>query len=408
MVLVLVLVLGYVVLVIDLEEKEMGVGAVYRLKAYLFFAYSTMTVVISYIPVYFKAEGLTAGEVGILMAVGPLATILAQPLWGFLSDKYKTIKRMLILALIGLLVTGAVFLFISSFIGYLIMMFVLFIFMSPITALGDSLSQKTAHQHRISFGHIRMWGSLGFAFTSLVTGYILTAIGVQYILLPMMFMAIIALWVAFGLQDAGVTTKPVTIVSAAKIGLHPRLFFFLVCTVFISVTHRANDSFLGIYLAELGGPEAFIGWAWFIGVTAEAVVFATSRYWFQRFSALTFVFISACFYGIRWILMSLVSVPWLLLPLQLFHGVTFGIFYIAAFSYVSRLIPDHLQATGHVLFITTFFGLSGIIGSLFGGWMVDTFSISSLYTVLGIFAFLGGIGVLFYHLIFGKSILSFS
>ncbi len=365
--------------------------------AYLFFAYSTMTIVMSYIPLYFQSEGLSGNQVGLLMAIGPFATIIAQPFWGFMSDKYKTIKRMINLSAIGVVIATVGFILMGNFYGYLIMMFVLFLFLSPLTALGDSLSQKTATLKGVSFGRIRMWGSLGFAVTSLVTGYVLTIIGVQYVMFPMVVMALLALSMSFLISDVPGTNKPVTIISALKIGLDKKLVLFLVCVVFISVTHRANDSYLGLYIVNLGGVEALIGWAWFIGVSAEAIVLATSPLWFRKWKPLTFVIIAAFIYGARWFVMGLLTEPWMVLPLQLTHGITFGLFYIAAFQYVNKLIPEHLQATGHVLFITTVFGFSGIIGSLFGGWMIDGYGLTSLYFVLSGSAFVGALGLILFY-----------
>ncbi|MDV2885115.1 MULTISPECIES: MFS transporter [Alkalihalophilus] len=371
--------------------------SVYRLMAYLFFAYSTMTIVMSYIPLYFQADGLSGNEVGILMAIGPFATIIAQPFWGFMSDKYKTIKRMIVISAIGVVIAAAGFMLMGQFYGYLIMMFVLFLFLSPLTALGDSLSQKTATLKGVSFGRIRMWGSLGFATTSLLTGYVLTTIGVERVMIPMIIMAVLALVMALTIEDVKGTNKPVTIISALKIGLNKKLMFFLLCVVFISITHRANDSYLGLYIVGLGGAESLIGWAWFVGVSAEALVFATSPLWFRKFNPLSFIVIAGFIYSIRWVLMGMITSPWMVLPLQLTHGISFGMFYIAAFQYVNKLIPEHLQATGHVLFITTFFGLSGIFGSLFGGWMIDGFGLKALYFCLGVSALIGVAGLMIFN-----------
>ncbi|MDT8860586.1 MFS transporter [Alkalihalobacillus sp. MEB130] len=371
--------------------------SVYRLMAYLFFAHSTITIINGYIPVFFKEQGLSGSQVGLLMAIGPCATIIAQPMWGYLSDKYKTIKRMLLLALIGVITTAFTFMFVNSYSGYLVMMFMLFFFVSPTTALGDSLAQKTSIQKKVSFGRIRLWGSLGFAITSLVVGYVLTWIGIENIMVPMLVMASLALLVAFTVKDVPGANKPATIVDALKLTTNGSLVWFLLLVSFISISHRANDIYLGLYVVELGGPEAMIGWAWFVGVMAEALVFATTAYWYRKWSPLTFVIIAGVLYGVRWVLMAFVENPWLILPIQLSHGITFGVFYIAAFQIINKLVPAHLQATGHVLFITVIFGLAGIIGSLFGGYIIDATSISVLYYIIAGSAFLGTIGLILFQ-----------
>ncbi|MFC0560445.1 MFS transporter [Halalkalibacter alkalisediminis] len=371
--------------------------SVYRLMAYLFFAHSTITIINGYIPVFFKEQGLNGSQVGMLMAIGPFATILGQPMWGYLSDKYQSIKKMILVALIGVVLTVTAFIFVHSYFAYLLIMFSLFFFISPTTALGDSLSQKTAIQKSISFGRIRLWGSLGFAVTSLVVGYVLTAVGIEYIMFPMLFMSLIAFIVALTIKDVPGVNKPVTVIDALKLGINPSLLLFFLFILFISVPHRANDIYLGLYVVELGGPEAMIGWAWFIGVTAEAGIFAMGAFFLKRWSSLSLIVLAGCFYTVRWVLMGFILDPWFILPLQILHGLTFGIFYLAAFQYINKLIPEHLQATGHVLFITVIFGVAGIIGSLLGGNIIELTSISTLYFILGGSALFGTISLFFFQ-----------
>lgn len=347
-------------------------------------------------PVYFRYQGMTAKELGILLAVGPLASIFAQPFWGFMSDKFKTIKRILIIVVAGTFIATLGLFQMNSLVGYTIMMFVLFLFLAPVTALGDSLSQKTALQHKVSFGRIRMWGSLGFATSSLLAGYYLTFVGIQFIMFPILVMAIITFIFVLSINDVKATNKPVTILNAVKLGANPRLFTFLLIIIFISITHRTNDNYLGIFVTELGGKESLIGWAWFIGVVSEAIVFFAAAFWFRKFNPLTFLMISAVLYSVRWFLMGAATMPETLLILQALHGLTFGIFYIAAFQIVTKLVPEELQATGHVLFITTFFGISGIIGAFIGGLIIDSAGVAQLYSYLGYLSVIGFFGLMIY------------
>jgi PPP family 3-phenylpropionic acid transporter len=50
-----------------------------------------------------------------------------------------------------------------------------------------------------------------------------------------------------------------------------------------------------------------------------------------------------------------------------------------------------------MVFISAFFGLSGIIGSLGGGWVIDwTGGAATMYQLLGWLAFTGCIGLVLY------------
>lgn len=373
-----------------------------NLKALLFFYYSAMTIIISYLPVYFNEIGLSGTQIGILLAVGPLAAMIAQPFWGYMTDKYKTSKKIIILCLTGSIVGGLIMFQVFQYYLLILAVFCFFGFMSPVGGLGDSLSQKTANKLSVSFGSIRMWGSLGFAIMSLLSGFLLASIGVKYIYLPFLFFMFLTLVIAFRIRDVEMSKKPINVKEAIKLFKNKKFMIFLVIMMFITITHRTNDSFLGIYIIEKGGTESFIGWAWFIGVFSEAIIFATATQWFRKFHALTFIVISGILFAFRWFMMGILQDPFLVLPLQIMHGFTFGIFYLCAFHYVTKLIPEELQSTGHLLFYSFFFGLSGMIGSSVGGFIIEQLSVTYLYSSLAFVAATGALSVGIYQLIYYK------
>ncbi|OIJ18974.1 MFS transporter [Anaerobacillus alkalidiazotrophicus] len=368
--------------------------SIISLKALLFFYYSSMTIIVSYLPVYFQVNGLSNSEIGILLAIGPFAAMVSQPFWGYMTDKYKTSKKIIVLCLISAIFSGLIMF--HSFQYGLIMYFTVFVFycfMAPVGGLGDSLSQKTANQMNISFGSIRMWGSVGFAVMSLLSGFLLAYIGIQYIYLPFMFFLVITLLMASRVKDVETSKKPISLRDALKLLKNKKFILFLFIIMLVTITHRTNDSFLGIYLLEIGGTEAFIGWAWFIGVISEALIFATATYWFRKYHVLTFTIFAAVLYSIRWLVMGLVPNPYLVLSLQMLHGLTFGMFYLCAFNYITRTIPEELQSTGQLLFYSFFFGLSGMIGASIGGQIIERVSTTNLYFLLAFSAIVGAVTI---------------
>lgn len=369
------------------------------LKMLLFSFHATNTIIISFLPVYLKAKGLSGTEIGWILAVGPFAAILAQPFWGYMSDKYKTIKKILLILVIGLLFTSVLFFQMNSFIAIIMMGALFYFFTTPIGALGDSLAQRRADEMGVSFGTIRTWGSIGFATSALVIGELLDRIGVEYMIWPYLFFGTIALIVILRLKDVKGSQGPLHIKDVTIIFKNKPFLIFLFIMLFISTTHRANDSFIGLYIVELGGTERLIGIAWFIGVASEAVIFACAGWWFRKFHSLIFVTIAGGLYALRWFLFASVDDPLLILGLQIMHGLTFGVFYVASFDYVTRLIPKHLQSTGHLIFYAVLFGLSGIIGSLGGGAIMDMYTGSLLFLVMGFTALAGTIGLITYHML---------
>ncbi|WP_026908064.1 MFS transporter [Paucisalibacillus globulus] len=373
------------------------------LKMLLFSFHATNTIILSFLPLYLAYKGLNGTEIGWVLAIGPLASIFAQPFWGYMSDKYKTVKKILLICVMGLLIFSTIFFQMNTLISIMCMGAVFYFFTTPIGGLGDSLAQRRADETGVSFGTIRTWGSVGFSVSSLIIGSILSKYGVEYMIWPYLFFGFIALLVVLRVKDVKVESDPVSLKDVNILIKNKEFVFFLLAVIFLSVAHRANDSFIGLYITELGGSEALVGLGWFVGVITEALVFATAGFWFKKLHPLIFVMLAGILYSIRWIIYGTANDPMFVIGLQILHGFTFGVFYLAALDYVTRLIPKLLQSTGHLVYYAVFFGISGIIGSLAGGAIMDHYSGGTLYYVMGFVSLIGTVAIFIYHVIFSRS-----
>lgn len=368
------------------------------LKLLLFLFHGANMIIISFLPLHLQHNGLTSSEVGLVMAIGPFIAIFSQPFWGYMSDKYQTVKKILMICFIALMISSYFFLQMTSLTFLIISGAFFFFFSAPIGGLGDSLSQRRAEQLNISFGSIRTWGSIGFGLSSLTVGELLTRIGIEFLIWPYLILAGGAFIASTLLVDVKVDAPPIRFQDIGKLLRIRPYVIFLILMVFLTISHRANDSFLGIYIADLGGSEAIIGYSWFSGVASEAIVFATAGWWFRKYHPLLFMVIAGALYSLRWLLYSFLNTPEWIVALQFLHGFTFGIFYLTAFHYVSRLIPKAMQSTGHLVFVSVFFGISGIFGSLMGGTIMDNAGGEVLYLTMGLLTLVGTIFLLLYHL----------
>lgn len=373
------------------------------LKLLLFHFHATNTIVLSFLPLYLAYKGLSGTEIGWILAIGPLASLISQPFWGYMSDKYKTVKKMLILSIIGMLVFSIIFFQMNHLLLLLLFGALLYFFSSPVGALSDSLAQRRANELEISFGTIRTWGSIGFAFSSLLVGQLLDYFGVQYIVWPYVLLGTVLLFISLTIKDITPDETPVHLRDVKKMLTHRPFVVFLFFLMFLTIAHRTNDSYIGIYLAELGGTESIVGIAWFIGVISEAVVFALASFWFRRFHPITFIIVASVLYSVRWFIYGSVTSPYTVISLQVLHGLTFGILYVAAFDFVTRIIPQTLQATGHLIFYSVFFGISGIIGSMGGGMIIEAYSGQILYLGMGVLSTVGLVVFLFFYVWYNKS-----
>ena len=138
-----------------------------------------------------------------------------------------------------------------------------------------------------------------------------------------------------------------------------------------------------------------VGFSAGLGVTMEILVMFAYPRFADRFAPRHLLFVAFAASGLRWLGLSLVDQAWAILALNALHGLTFGLFYVAAVAYVARQAPPHLRATAQALFVAATFGLGGLVGYLASGLGYDVlgghqlFAVAAgLEVVAGVFALL--------------------
>jgi PPP family 3-phenylpropionic acid transporter len=368
------------------------------LKVFLFFGSSISMMIVSFLPLYFQNKGLTNSQIGVFIALGTLVGLIAQPIWGYLSDRFKTVKKILLVCVLGMVI-GIAWLFqLESIVFIFIAGCFFYFFFTALNPLSDNLAKRIADEHKVSFGSIRSWGSLGFAVISLGSGFLFSYIGIEYLSIPMFTIAGITFILSIGLQDAKTGTKKVDLKEIGQFFKNPTLLYFFLLISLISMPHRINDTFVSLYLFSIGGNEMLVGWLWFIGVLSEAILFFLSVYWFKADDPIKYIILAGFLYVGRWIMTAFIGDPIVLLSIQVLHGICFAVLFLGAIEYLYRMVPPEMQATGHMVFMGITFGVTSIIGSSIGGVIFDVYSGTVLYLSMAGCALIGTIGFIFFYM----------
>ena len=166
-----------------------------------------------------------------------------------------------------------------------------------------------------------------------------------------------------------------------------------------------NDTFLGVYIRELGGSPELVGQAWFLAAGSEIVVFALSFWWLRKGKELLIISLSGGFYFLRFFLSAWTTDPHLLVYLQILQLLTFPVFYSAAIQYLYRIVPEEWRATGQTVLALLFFGVSGILASYAGGALYEAYGGQVLYLSVSAMSFIGmGFGLILYRIYGSRTI----
>jgi PPP family 3-phenylpropionic acid transporter len=372
------------------------------LRGFNFLYFALLAMFIPFLPVYLDEQGLNPAQIGFIMGTGGFITIISQPLWGMISDRTKTIRKVLLLLLLFSSIFGYFLYDSTSYVMLVLFAMLLYFFLMPIDPLTESLNFRIAEAAGVSYGSIRTYGALGYGVTALVTGYVMSYLGAHSLAWLFAAIGVISFVISWIMPDAPVTGKPVTLSSLKQFLSNKETLLFLVLVFICSVPARMNDTFLGVYIKELGGSPELVGQAWFLAATSEIVVFALSFWWLRKGKELIIVSFAAAFYFIRFFLSAWITDPHWLAYLQILQIMTFPVFYSAAIQYLYRIVPVEWRATGQTVLALLFFGVSGILASYAGGALYEAFGGQTLFMSMSMMSFLGMVVGLLLFRIYGR------
>lgn len=346
----------------------------------LFFAtyFATAGVFAPYFPLYLQSRGLSAAEIGIVLAMMQGMRVVGPNLWGWLADRSG--RRTAILrwtALAACLSFAPVFLpggFILVFAALLAVNF--FITAQIPVAEAITATQLRNDPHAASrYGRLRAWGSLGFIVLVLGCGALFDAAGIGW--QPMLGMALLGLsvWAAFLVRDPPEgKTSPVRVSVRARLA-EPRVRWFFASAALMVFAHAALYTYFSLYLAQLGYSKSLIGVFWVIGVVVEIGFFYTQGRFFRRFGVFPLLAASFLLAALRFLLIAQFAHWWLLLVVaQMLHAVTFAVHHSASILTVQQWFPGAAAGRGQALYISIGYGVGGTVGALAAAWLWTTVS----------------------------------
>lgn len=170
------------------------------LRTFTFMIFMTSSVVVSYLPLYYKSLQFTSVQIGLLYSIGPLISIISNLFWGVTSDKLGTLKKVLITLLVAQIVLSVALAQVSSYGLVALLLVCFYFFYFPIYPLNDSFAIMTAQAQGKSFIGIRVFGSIGFAVSALLFGFILRSVGASYSIWVIVLLGLLSLGLAFPLR----------------------------------------------------------------------------------------------------------------------------------------------------------------------------------------------------------------
>lgn len=345
------------------------------LRAVYFLYFANVGVSLPFLGPYLKGLGFDGKEIGGVHMAYQLVAIFSALAWATLADRRGAPARALHLAAVGSLLAVAWLPFVTTPIGVGLVLFVQALMTPAIVPLVDAVTvSRVKALPGGNYGRIRLWGSLGYIAAAQGIGFWLSARG-DRAADPIVPWSIVAAFAGVALVSRTISqTSPrahgvepphfreaVALASNAKL-----LGFLLLCAVHWAACAPYHLLF-GVLVRDRGLSAGVTGLAMATGVAAEILALFLLPRLEGRFRPAMLLTLSFAATAVRWFLLSRATSATEVVLLQLFHGLTFGVFWGTAVRAMSELVPAHWRVTGQALFGAVVFGAGSAVGYALSG-----------------------------------------
>ncbi len=365
----------------------------------LFFAgyFATAGILAPYFPLYLEDRGLTAAQIGVVMAVAQGMRIFGPTAWGWLADHTTERVRILRFTSIAAAVCFVPVLLPGGFGFILLTMFAVHFFMTgqiPIAEAMTATHLRDDPHAAARYGRLRVWGSISFVITVLATGMLLDWAGVG--LQPWLVLGLLAATAAFGqlVRDAPHSLHEEPKISVRALLREPRVRWFFASVLLMIFAHGALYTYFSLHLAGFGYSKSTIGVFWVLGVIVEIGFFFAQGRIFARFDPFQLLAASFALAALRFALIAEVAhIAVLLVFAQMLHAATFAVHHSASILTIQRWFRGRATARGQALYVSIGYGFGGTAGSLLAAWLWSAVGPSAAFLSSSVAALLGWLAV---------------
>jgi MFS transporter, PPP family, 3-phenylpropionic acid transporter len=349
---------------------------------FLFFA--AVAFVMPFLVLYYQNLGFSGTQIGILVGLTPLITLISSPLLTGLADATHHHRLLMSLALLLGAAAVCILPFANTFFPVIALVVSYTIFFSPVSAFSDSATMHMIGEQKELYGRVRAGGTVGFGLAALFSGSVAQNYGLK---------------VAFGvggliyllamLISQKLVYNPAASASAPKMGalslLKERRWFFFLCLALAGgLSISATNSYLFSFMKSMGASEGTMGLAMTMGTISEAPTFIFGSWLLKRFKSRHLLNLALWVTGFRLLWLSFSTTPNMVLFTQLLSGASFAVMWMAGVSYADENAPKGLNASAQGLFGAAVFGFGTAIGGFAGGPLLENFGGHGLYLVCGL------------------------
>ena len=304
----------------------------------------------AFLPLWLADRGLTAAEIGTVLALAAAARVAVAPWWGRAADTWPRRHALTAAAAIALLGNLAL----APALGFWPILLVVMLQSAGASALmplADAVSLALSREGRLDYGRVRAAASAAFMAAAALGGSLVATLGFAVVPLAMAAGHAVAALMGPRLPEAETprARTPGGLFAGLDL-LRTRAFLLVVlASAIVQGSHGAYYTLGALHWRAAGHSETVIGLLWAESLLAEILLFLFARRLFARLSPSPLIALACTAAALRGTVLGRTTALPALAAIQLLHACTFGFQHLAAMMILTRAVPPERAASAQTL-----------------------------------------------------------
>lgn len=328
---------------------------------------------------YLSEIGMTDSQIGLISSLPAIAGLLAQPIWGTLSDRVKYKRTILIvgsgMAGLSMFITG----FLSDFLPVLIGMTMITVSLIAITPTANSIALE---HNPTMLGPLRMTGTMGYQIGAVALGFILTTSlhGLLQIMGLILFLCSVIAWFQPPVKGHQYGREKVSYIAVFQ---NKKILFLLITLLICTTTTQYYNTFFVKMLGDLGFDNSTTGIITFVSIFFEIPFLYFSHKIYKKATLWTWLLIGMAINAVRFTCLGFVESLPLILLVNIPTVSIMGCFEFFPALYLNDAVDEKLKGSAQSALNLAFAGGAKLLGALFGGFLGETYGLQTGFICCG-------------------------
>lgn len=340
--------------------------------------------ILTYASIFLLDKGLSNTQIGLVLSVGGVLSILFQSFPSALADRFRSISLKLVMSLF-LLLELILCAGIQAYSGNKLLLMTEYALLEGadwafLAFINASSMEYENHGYAVNFSVVRSFGSVLYGVSTLMLGLLSSRFGLGFLIPCLILVRTITLLNVLLMKNTrkSGTYRKQTSGYLAFFREHPKLPFLLFGFFCLWMSGTSTNNYLIHIIRKAGGNNAAMGFISSTSAWMEVPFMLFCGFLLTKYSCASLLRISSFFYILKPAILLLASgIPMVTLG-QYMQGPSYAIFTIASVYYMNHIIDAKDNAKAQALLGICTKGLSGIVANLVSGIMLDRFGINGM------------------------------